>query len=337
MKCVHSSSSFFSRNVGGMLLPMNSEHKSPESLSSFSLAHWSGQLARRLDLSRVATEAAWLNGNNSGNEEKTTNGLTLTGLLMEGVTATIIHFRTDFGRLRRHNSEPLLHDADRSLTRFCCLMPRPAVFGRTSMGNALRFAVVLFLACATSHNLFGQEPGSPQSASDLTNVTTSRAAQKSESTPKQEVSMQDTVSTFKLRVNLVQVHVIVRGDKGKPIGGLSKEDFQLYDNGKLQLITTFGVEDAQSRKERSEAAAKTQVNQEENNEPISRATPDRFIALTFDDIHLLTRDVTPMRNAANGFIDSIGPSDRVGFFTTSEIVTQDFTDNKELLKQALLK
>jgi VWFA-related protein len=65
--------------------------------------------------------------------------------------------------------------------------------------------------------------------------------------------------------------------------------------------------------------------------------PERFIALTFDDVHLLTGDVAPMRTAANGFIDSIGPSDRVGLFTTSEVVTQDFTSNKELLKQALLK
>jgi len=65
--------------------------------------------------------------------------------------------------------------------------------------------------------------------------------------------------------------------------------------------------------------------------------PKRFIALTFDDAHLLTSDVAPVRAAANGFNDSLGPRDRVGVFTTSGVVTQDFTSNKELLKQALLK
>ena len=71
--------------------------------------------------------------------------------------------------------------------------------------------------------------------------------------------MQDTGTTFKLRVNLVQVHVIVRDAAGKPVENLRKEDFQLFDNGKLQAITIFGVETARSRKERAEAAAKTQT------------------------------------------------------------------------------
>jgi hypothetical protein len=51
------------------------------------------------------------------------------------------------------------------------------------------------------------------------------------------VSVQDTGNTFRLRVNLVQVHVIVRGNAGKPVEDLHKEDFQLFDNGKLQSLT----------------------------------------------------------------------------------------------------
>jgi hypothetical protein len=39
------------------------------------------------------------------------------------------------------------------------------------------------------------------------------------------VSTEDTVSTFKLRVNLVQVHVIVRDSAGKAVENLYKEDF----------------------------------------------------------------------------------------------------------------
>ena len=40
--------------------------------------------------------------------------------------------------------------------------------------------------------------------------------------------MQETGNTFKLRVNLVQVHVIVRRNAGKPVEGRRKEDFQPY-------------------------------------------------------------------------------------------------------------
>jgi VWFA-related protein len=133
----------------------------------------------------------------------------------------------------------------------------------------------------------------------------------------------------------VQVHVVVRGDAGKPVDGLRKEDFQLYDNGKLQTISTFAIENDQSRKERTEAALKTQLNNDGNTAQVARAAPERFIALTLDDKHLLTTDVAPLIKAADGFIDSIGPADRVGIFTTSGGLTQDFTSDKKLLKNVL--
>ena len=199
------------------------------------------------------------------------------------------------------------------------------------MPKGMKFAVGLFLAGTMAYDVFAQEPPAPK-PSPATEAPASKA-QKSEAEPQAEVSVQETTSTFKLRVNLVQVHVVVRGDGNKPVDGLHKEDFQLYDNGKLQTISTFAVENDQSRKERTEAALKTQVNNEENTAQVSGAAPERFIALTFDDRHLVTSDVAPLAKAADGFIDSIGPADRVGIFTTSGLVIQDFTSDKELLKQ----
>ncbi len=153
---------------------------------------------------------------------------------------------------------------------------------------------------------------------------------------KQEVSMQDTGATFKLRVNLVQVHVIVRDSAGKPVENLRKEDFLVYDSGKLQAITTFGVETAKSRKERAEAAAKTQTNEEENPAGGSVSLPERFVAMTFDDIHLKMADAVTVRVAAGRFLDAMSPGDRIGIFSTSGQLTQDFTSDKEALKQKLL-
>ena len=153
---------------------------------------------------------------------------------------------------------------------------------------------------------------------------------------KQEVSVQDTGATFKLSVNLVQVHVIVRDSAGKPVENLRKEDFQLFDNGKLQAITIFGVETAKSRKERAEAAAKTQTDEEETPAGGSVSLPERFVALTFDDVHLTMADAVSVRVAAGKFVDAMTPGDRVGIFSTSGELTQSFTSDKELLKQKLL-
>ena len=54
-----------------------------------------------------------------------------------------------------------------------------------------------------------------------------------------EMSSRDTPATFSTKVNLVMVPVVVRDAKGKAIGTLQKEDFQLFDKGKPQVISRF--------------------------------------------------------------------------------------------------
>jgi hypothetical protein len=185
------------------------------------------------------------------------------------------------------------------------------------MPNGMKFVVELLLAGTMAHGLSAQEPLGPK-ATPATEGPASQA-QKSEAEPQAEVSVQDTTTAFKLRVNLVQVPVVVRGDSGMPVDGLRKEDFQLYDDGKLQTISTFAIENDQSRKERTEAALKTQVNNEGHSAQLAGAAPERFIALMLDDQHLQTSDVAPLIKAADGFIDSMGAADRVGIFTTTGI------------------
>src|SRR5215813_8730328 len=58
----------------------------------------------------------------------------------------------------------------------------------------------------------------------------------------QEVVTRDSPATFKVRVNLVLVRVVVRDEHGKIIDNLKKEDFQLFDNRKAQTISSFSVE-----------------------------------------------------------------------------------------------
>src|SRR5271169_4072427 len=59
-----------------------------------------------------------------------------------------------------------------------------------------------------------------------------------------EMTSHDAPATFSTKVNLVMVPVVVRDGKGKAIGTLQKEDFQLFDKGKPQVISRFSVEKA---------------------------------------------------------------------------------------------
>jgi hypothetical protein len=52
---------------------------------------------------------------------------------------------------------------------------------------------------------------------------------------------QDSLPTFQSKVNLVLVPVVVRDRHGRTIGGMAKDDFQIFDKGKPQTISTFSA------------------------------------------------------------------------------------------------
>jgi VWFA-related protein len=160
-----------------------------------------------------------------------------------------------------------------------------------------------------------------------------------------EVTSRDTPATFKVRVNLVLVRVVVRDSDGKAIANLKQEDFQLFDNRKAQSIVTFSMETPQTRVVKNvdttpasgppDAAA-----------PAGPATPaaqanvsgvaQRFVAMVFDDINLSMEDSTFVRKSAERFLSKLAPSDRVAMFSTSGQVSRDFTNDREALERALL-
>jgi VWFA-related protein len=152
-----------------------------------------------------------------------------------------------------------------------------------------------------------------------------------------EISQMDSAATFKVRVNLVQVRVIVRDPSGKPVDNLTRQDFLLYDQGKLQTISNFSVETAETRLQRAAAVAKTQEDASGdasgNKAPV---LPERFVALVFDDAHLSLEDATFARSQAGRFLDSTGATDRVAIYTTSGQNTLEFTSDKAALHRAIL-
>ncbi|MGO9256033.1 MAG: VWA domain-containing protein [Bryobacteraceae bacterium] len=146
-------------------------------------------------------------------------------------------------------------------------------------------------------------------------------------------------ATFHARVNLVMVPVVVRDKYDKVIGTLKQEDFRLADRGKPQEIIKFSVETPArpsvyrtSSEEKSGGAAGAPA---ELGEASPAPLPDRFVGYLFDDVHTSFADIARVRDAAIRHLDNMGPKERAAVYTISGTITQEFTDDRELLGAAI--
>jgi len=201
--------------------------------------------------------------------------------------------------------------------------------------------LVFFCCCVllSGKRAVAQEPPPAAPAKDASAKTeaTSKPAQTAPATDNQEISSRDTPTTFKVRVNLVLVRVVVRDASGKVVSGLKKEDFQLFDNRKLQTISSFNMETPETRTA-SAVASPGAPGFSSSADPIAgkaAVLPQRFVSMVFDDVHLSMEDATFVRASATRFLGSLAPSDRVSINTTSGQFAQEFTDDHEALKKAL--
>ena len=150
-----------------------------------------------------------------------------------------------------------------------------------------------------------------------------------------EVTTHDTAPTFKVRVNLVLVRVVVRDASGKFVPDLKRDDFQLLDNRKSQTISSFSVETPQTHAV-TPVAPTSSLEPGEPPPTAAPVLPQRFVSVVFDDTDLHTQDAVYVRASAQKLFDALPPSDRVGVFSTSGQVTVDFTSDRARLKDSLL-
>jgi len=208
--------------------------------------------------------------------------------------------------------------------------PLPFPFTRRTSGHLLK---ALLAASCAAFQVHAQEPPAKSE-------TPPQAPAKQEpGNQAAEVSTRDTPPTFRVRVNLVLVRVVVRDSSGKVVSNLKKEDFQLSDNRKPQVISTFSTETPESHKVAPTTpppAPDPDANASADPAAIA-ALPQRFVAVVFDDTDMLIGDALWVRTAATKLFASLAPTDRVGIYSTSGQVTQEFTQEHGLLQESLLR
>ena len=138
---------------------------------------------------------------------------------------------------------------------------------------------------------------------------------------------------IKLATELVQIDVLVSDKGNKPVGGLKREDFELYDNNKQQHITNFSYEETKSSRvgdSTTEARSLPRV--------IGAGELKRVIAFVVDTLHIKFENVARTRKMLSDFVDNkMQPGDLVLVLPTGggSGVLQQFTSDRRLLHRAI--
>jgi VWFA-related protein len=212
--------------------------------------------------------------------------------------------------------------------------PRTRFFSVQAFVSPFLLGVICLFASTTA--AFAQDSVAPSPVPAATPTTQPESKESSV-----ELTSHDEPTTFKVNVKLVVVRAVVRDSQGHAVGTLKKEDFQVFDKGKPQVITQFEVEQpgtlTAKAREKSEQTREESSGEGSANSGDAAAVPERFVAYLFDDVHIEFGDLAQVRNAAERHFSTLRPTDRAAILTTSGLNTLDYTDDRTKLHAALFR
>jgi VWFA-related protein len=148
--------------------------------------------------------------------------------------------------------------------------------------------------------------------------------------PQAQTPQANSVPTVKTKARLVLVDVVVTNNKGEPVPGLKKEDFEVSEDGKPQTVSTF---------EEHHGVPMTQIALPKlpphvyTNFPLTQSA-DSVNILLLDALNTPARDQTYVHSQMLKYLKTIPPGTRVAVFTLASrlrMLQAITTDSTELL------
>ncbi len=150
----------------------------------------------------------------------------------------------------------------------------------------------------------------------------------------------DQDDVVKITTNLVQVDAVVTKD-GKPVANLTADDFEIYEDGRKQAITSFAyisnTANSTSQPTQPRKDAKNNVD-EVPYAPVKPNEARRIMAFVVDDLGLSAESMSQVRRQLRKFVaEQLQPNDLIAIIRTGGEMgaLQQFTSDKRLLTRAV--
>ncbi len=140
--------------------------------------------------------------------------------------------------------------------------------------------------------------------------------------------------TFREGVDYVQVDALVTDQAGNVVRGLTKEDFQIFEDGKRQNVTALSFIDLPIQRPFGARPAAGPAQMPPEPDVKTNIGGGRVYVIVLDDLHTNPLNSLRVKTAARKFIDEyLQPGDRAAIVYTSgrADASQEFTDSSRLL------
>lgn len=140
-------------------------------------------------------------------------------------------------------------------------------------------------------------------------------------------------TTFHSSVNDVLIPVVVTDARGNEVTGLHRDDFQVLDNGKLQTLSGFSVQERTGAAESNGTPAKLALP---NSGATETTPPNRLMIFLFDDLHLSSDELAQAQKATEAVLaESLIKSDAAAVFSISGMTNSGITRDQQKLLTAV--
>lgn len=144
--------------------------------------------------------------------------------------------------------------------------------------------------------------------------------------------------TFKVEINYVEVDAIVTDARGNPVRNLTRDEFEVLEDGKPQSVSIFSLVDIPI--ERAERPLFSPTPIEPDVRTNAGGFDGRIFVIVLDDLHTYVLRSQLVKRAAREFVEKyIGANDLAAVLHTSgrSDASQDFTNSRRLLVSAIDK